>query len=63
MMQTATGGFSLSFGVAGILLTLAALTLMLKDLSQQMAEPAEESAQTKLEPVPPQPRLDQIALR
>jgi len=38
MMKATTGSFTLSFGVAGILLSLAAITLVLKDLSRQMAE-------------------------
>jgi hypothetical protein len=67
MMKAATGGFTLSFGVAGILLAAAALLLVLKDLIRQMVEAgvakelerraAEEAARTTaLEPA-----LEQVA--
>lgn len=47
MMKAATGDFTLSFGVAGMLLTVAALALVLKDLFNQMvqAQVAKELAQ------------------
>jgi hypothetical protein len=54
MMKAATGGFTLSFGVAGILLAVAAVTLMLQDLfrqivqakvAEELARRAEEAAQ------------------
>ena len=35
MMKAATGDFTLSFGVAGMLLTVAALALVLRDLFNQ----------------------------
>jgi MFS family permease len=38
MMKATTGGFTLSFGVAGILLAVAAVTLMLHDLFRQMVQ-------------------------
>lgn len=60
MMKAATGDFSLSFGVAGILLAVATVLLMVKDLFRQMVEAkvaeelarrAEEAAQAAaLEP-------------
>lgn len=66
MMKAATGDFTLSFGVAGILLAIAAVLMLLKDLIQQMVEPgvaaelarryAEEEAQASL-----QPALEQVA--
>ena len=66
MMNAATGGFALSFGVAGILLAVAAVTLMLQDLFRQMvqakvaeelARRAEEAAQAAAM----QPALEQVA--
>ena len=66
MMNAATGGFTLSFGVAGILLAVAAVTLMLQDLFRQMvqakvteelARRAEEAAQAATL----QPALEQAA--
>ncbi len=66
MMKAATGGFTLSFGVAGILLAVAAVTLMLQDLFRQMvqakvaeelARRAEEAAQAAAM----QPALEQVA--
>lgn len=63
MMRATTGDFSLSFGVAGVLLAAAALTLMLKDLSGQMAKAAEEVAQAEAKPVTPEPALEQAAAR
>ncbi|MFZ1640592.1 MAG: OFA family MFS transporter [Candidatus Contendobacter sp.] len=66
MMKATTGGFTLSFGVAGMLLAAAAVTLMAQDLFRQMvqtkvaeelARRAEEAAQaTAL-----QPALEQAA--
>jgi MFS family permease len=62
MMKVTTGNFNLSFGVAGVLLAAAALTLMLKDLTRQMAQAAEEARHAEeaklavpmeLEPVQP----------
>ena len=38
MMKAATGDFALSFGVAGMLLTAAALALVLRDLFNQMVQ-------------------------
>ncbi|MDQ5911396.1 MAG: transporter, family, oxalate/formate antiporter [Pseudomonadota bacterium] len=38
MMKAATGDFTLSFGVAGMLLTAAALALVLRDLFNQMVQ-------------------------
>jgi len=38
MMKAATGDFTLSFGVAGMLLTAAALSLVLRDLFNQMVQ-------------------------
>jgi OFA family oxalate/formate antiporter-like MFS transporter len=38
MMKAATGDFALSFGVAGMLLTVAALSLVLRDLFNQMVQ-------------------------
>ncbi len=60
MMKATTGDFTLSFGVAGILLTVAALALVLKDLFNQMvqAEVAKELAQrAEAAKVPVQPAL------
>ncbi|MCC8999525.1 MAG: OFA family MFS transporter [Candidatus Contendobacter sp.] len=69
MMKAATGGFALSFGVAGILLAVAAVTLMMQDLFRQMvqakvaeelARRAEEAAQAA-QAAALQPALEQVA--
>jgi len=66
MMQAATGGFALSFGVAGILLSVAAVMMMLNDLfhgmvqakvKAELARRAEEAAQAAAL----QPALEQVA--
>ncbi len=63
MMKAATGNFTLSFGVAGILLSVAAVTLVLKDLTRQMAQ-ASEAAAAQLAPAPPAvPGVPQTAVR
>lgn len=66
MMNAATGGFALSFGVAGILLAVAAVTLMVQDLFRQMvqAKVAEELARRAEEAAQAaalQPALEQAA--
>ncbi|MCU0808581.1 MAG: MFS transporter, partial [Candidatus Contendobacter sp.] len=67
MMKAATGGFTLSFGVAGILLAVAALLLVLKDLIRQMVEAgvAKELERRAAEDVTQaaalQPALEQVA--
>ncbi|MDG4552061.1 MAG: OFA family MFS transporter [Candidatus Contendobacter sp.] len=66
MMQAATGGFALSFGVAGILLAVATVIMMLNDLFQgmvrakvkeELARRDEEAAQAAVL----QPALEQAA--
>ena len=66
MMKATTGSFTLSFGVAGTLLAVAAVMVMLKDLFRQMVEAgvakelerrAEEATQTATL----QPALEQVA--
>ena len=64
MMKATTGDFTLSFGVAGILLAAAAVLLVLKDLFRQMVEAkvAEELARrAELLQAAPQPALEQFA--
>ncbi len=66
MMNATTGGFALSFGVAGILLAVAAVTLMVQDLFRQMvqAKVAEELARRAEEAAQAatlQPALEQAA--
>ena len=66
MIKAATGGFTLSFGVAGILLAVAAVTLMTQDLFRQMvqAKVAEELARRAEEAAQAaalQPALEQAA--
>ncbi len=61
MMKVSTGSFGLSFGVAGTLLTAAALLLAVQDLRRQLAQAhaaeAKPTPQVELEPVPVQPML------
>jgi OFA family oxalate/formate antiporter-like MFS transporter len=67
MMKAATGGFTLSFGVAGILLAVAALLLVLKDLIRQMVEAGvakeleRRAAEDATQAAALQPALEQVA--
>ncbi|MDG4554376.1 MAG: OFA family MFS transporter [Candidatus Competibacter sp.] len=64
MMKAATGDFNLSFGVAGILLAIAAVTLVLKDLFRQMVQAkveAELARRIEMLQAEPQPTLEQVA--
>ena len=63
MIQAQTGGFDLSFAVAGTLLTVAAgIALTLKDLKAHQMEQAAEAAETvELTSAAPQPVLDKAA--
>ena len=66
MMKATTGGFTLSFGVAGILLAVAALLLVLKDLVRQMVEAGvakelERRAEEAVQAAALEPALEQVA--
>ncbi len=63
MMKAATGDFTLSFGVAGILLAVAVVMLMLKDLFRQMVEAKVEAELARRAEMlhTPQAALEQVA--
>lgn len=66
MIKATTGNFTLSFGVAGTLLAVAAVMVMLKDLFRQMVEAGvakelERRAEEAAQAAALQPALEQVA--
>lgn len=61
MMKVATGSYTMSFGVAGTMLTVATLALMLKDLMRQMKENRQAKPAPVVQATLQQPVLEEAA--